>query len=218
MTAMIATGPADLRDQRWLDERIEAIEDGIESVLDIARNWSDGRNLARLHPDTSAQTYILARVKSPLGRGVVEPLLAESNWSNRQIAAVAGVDEDTVREQLRENPQLERPAKTLGADGKLRPSTRPAPFRPRLDPTPDPYFTERVVRKVTAEVIETVPVDSALWLALSETVKSLRSFSEATPTEIANAVPERRRAGTAKTLRQLGTFLGAIALELEGMN
>lgn len=117
---MIATGPADIRDQRWLDDQIAAIDDGIEAVLDIARNWTDGRNLARLHPGTSAQDYILSRVKSTLGRGVVEPLLAESNWSNRQIAAIAGVDEGTVRNQLRNIPQLERPTETLGADGKLR--------------------------------------------------------------------------------------------------
>jgi hypothetical protein len=74
----------------------------------------------------SAQEYVLAHVQHPLGPGVVVPLLAESNWSNRQIAEVAGVNEDTVRERLRENPQLDRPAKTLGADGKLRPA-HPAP-------------------------------------------------------------------------------------------
>lgn len=120
MTARRATGPADLRDQRWLDERIADIDNGMEAVIDIARNWTDGRNLARLHPGVSAQDYILARVQ-PLGRGVVVPLLQESNWSNRQIAAVAGVDEATVRRaSTAANAAVERPDKTLGADGKLR--------------------------------------------------------------------------------------------------
>ena len=102
MKVVAITGAGDVRDQRWLDDRVAAIEDGIEAVLDIARNWSDGRNLARLHPDVSAQDYILARVKNPLGRGVVVPLLAESNSSNRQIAAVAGVGEAPVGDELRQ--------------------------------------------------------------------------------------------------------------------
>lgn len=112
-------GPADVRDQRWLDERIAHIEDGIEAVLDIARNWSEGMNLSRLHPGVSAQDYILGRVKSPLGRGVVVPLLAESNLSNRQIAAIAGVSDMTVG-RTATDVAVERPAETLGADGRLR--------------------------------------------------------------------------------------------------
>lgn len=44
----------------------------------------------------------------------------ESNWSNRQIAEIAGVSHDTVNRaanQLDEIVQLDRPSKTLGADG-----------------------------------------------------------------------------------------------------
>ena len=135
------TGPGDLRDQRWLDERIAAIEDGIEAVLDIARNWSDGRDLARLHPGTSAQEYVLAHVKHPLGRGVVVPLLAESDWSQAQIARIAGVSTATVSRTVAD-VTVDRPAETLGADGKYRPG--------------------RVVRSVVAEVIEltALPMDA----------------------------------------------------------
>jgi hypothetical protein len=149
-----ATGPADLRDQRWLDERIAEIDDGIDAVLDIARNWTDGMNLSRLHPGSSAQDYILGRVKHPLGRGVVVPLLAESNWSNRQIAAVAGVGRTSVNEaanQLAESGQLaERPTETLGADGKLR--------------------AARVVREVIAEVIEPEEVELDLDIVTPDAV------------------------------------------------
>lgn len=134
----VPTTPSDLRDQHWLDDEIDAIEGGIEAVLDIARNWSDLRNLSRLHPGVSAQDYILARVQHPLGRGVVVPLLAESNWSNVQIAAVAGVSEGTVRNVIRTSQSYEvpvvRPAETLGADGK--------------------YRRGRVVRSVVVEVVE----------------------------------------------------------------
>ena len=128
---------ADLEDQHWLDRQVAAIENGFEAakaaVIDIAQNWTENRNLSRLHPG-SAQEYVKANIKQALGREIIVPLLAESNWSNRQIAAVAGVDEGTVRNELRNIPQLERPAETLGADGKLRPA--------------------RVIREVTAEVIE----------------------------------------------------------------
>jgi hypothetical protein len=113
------TGPGDLRDQHWLDDQIEAIESGVEAVVNIARNWTDGRNLARLHPGVSAAEYVTARVGT-LGKAVVPVLLAESNWSNRQIAAVAGVTHPTVakvRAQVESTYHVE-PAPVLGADGK----------------------------------------------------------------------------------------------------
>ncbi|HSW43080.1 MAG TPA: hypothetical protein VLM76_11280 [Patescibacteria group bacterium] len=49
---------------------------------------------------------------------VVVPLLAESNWSNRQIAAVAGVSHTLVNEiATGSDLPVPRPAETLGADG-----------------------------------------------------------------------------------------------------
>lgn len=59
----------------------------------------------------------LARVKHPLGRGVVVPLLEGSNWSNRQIAAVAGVDPETVNRAAR--AAFAAPRAVLGADNKV---------------------------------------------------------------------------------------------------
>ena len=124
---------ADNEDQRFLNQQIAAIEDGIEAVQDIARNWTDLRNLSRLHPGVSAQEYILSRVKHPLGREVIVPLLAESNWSNRQIAEIAGVSPDTVDRTAR-NQAVDRPAETLGADGKLRPARVPSRTIPKRPP------------------------------------------------------------------------------------
>ena len=207
------TGPADLRDQRWLDERVAAITDGIEAVLDIASNWTGGRNLARLHDGTSAQDYILSRVTHPLGRGVVVPLLTESNWSNRQIAAVAGVSEGTVRAELRSSTQLDRPPETLGADGKLR---TVSPLRPRLDPTPYVYERPAAVAAPTVVVLEEAPIDDALWDALMATIDAISGLAGHDAASVAATVPERRRAATAKRLRKLGTYLGRIAWTLEG--
>jgi hypothetical protein len=216
------TGPSDVRDQRWLDERIAAIGDGIESVLDIARNWTDGRTLSRLHPGVSAKDYVLSHVKHPLGKGVVVPLLAESNWSQAQIAEVAGVNRATVGRELAANAHVERPTETLGADGKLRPSARPTPIRPRLDLTPDPYFAgraePRVLRTVTAEVIEEAPLaepDTRLWDALVGVMDAIDALSVSDAPSVAATVPDRRRAASAKRLRKLGTYLGRIAWSLE---
>lgn len=208
--AVVPTGPADLRDQRWLDERIAAINDGIDAVLDIAANWTAGRDLSRLHPGTAAQDYILARVPSPLGPGVIKPLLVESNWSNRQIAAVAGVSRNTVNELAQTVPVEDRPAKTLGADGKERPA-----FRPRLDPTPYEYGAAPIQPTPT----EDPPIASEPdpeWLALSDLMDRIESLSKSDAAYIAAVVPERRRAATAKRLRKLGTYLGRIAWTLEG--
>lgn len=138
-TAVAWTGPGDARDQRWLDERIEAIDDGVQAVIDIARNWTEGRCVSRLHPGVSAAEYVTSHVGT-LGKSVVPVLLAGSDWSNRQIAAVAGVHHDTVdraAKELAENRQFERPAATLGSDGKYRPA--------------------RVVREVKAEIVEAEP-------------------------------------------------------------
>lgn len=216
MTLAVATGPADVRDQRWLDERIAAIEDGVEAVIDIARNWSDGRNLSRLHPGVAAAAYVTERV-GVLGKSIVPVLLAESNWSNRQIAAVAGVDEGTVRNVKRtaESSAVAQPVRTLGADGKVRPA-----FRPRLDPNPDPYYAERTVTAVVIDRPSGPPADPLAadhWRRLMDVIAATRVMALTPSDELANAVPERRRAGTAKTLRHLGTFLGSIALALEGM-
>lgn len=209
-SAIQPTGPADLRDQRWLDERVADINNGIDAVLDIAANWTAGRDLSRLHPGVSAQDYILARVPSPLGPGVIKPLLVESNWSNRQIAAVAGVSHPTVAKVKAElESDYQFPVTTLGADGKERPS-----FRPRLADD-IPYFAPP-----TAPPTDDMDdfIDRALWRSTEKVIDDLRAFARDEPASlVAQAVPERRRAGTAKTLRQLGTYLGSVALALEEM-
>lgn len=201
------TGPADLRDQRWLDERVESARSGIESVIDIALNWTAGRQVGRLHPGVAPAEYIREHV-GLVGREAIVPLLTESNWSNRQIAVVAGVDEGTVRNQLRKVPQLERPPETLGADGRLRP---PTPFRPRLDPTRSyfPPTPEQVA-------VEEPPTDASVWNALTSVMDDIEGLTDSDAAYVAATVPVHRRAATAKRLRKLGTYLGRIAWTLEG--
>lgn len=151
--AVQPTGPADMRDQRWLDERIATARNGIEAVIDIALNWTEGRQVGRLHPGTAPAEYVREHVGLLSGDAIV-PLLTETNWSNRQIAAVTGVDEGTVRNRLRNIPQSARPERTLGADGFERPA-----FRPRLDPTP--YFATPAEEDANELDLTNVPTAAA---------------------------------------------------------
>lgn len=215
MTANLAplTGPADLRDQRWLDERISSARNGVEAVIDIALNWTEGRQVGRLHPGVAVADYVREHV-GLIGREAVIPLLTESNWSNRQIAAVAGVGEATVR-RTASSGAVDRPSETLGGDGKLRPA-----FRPRLDPAPDPYFAARAAAQSTE--LETdeptrLEVDSQFWPQLLAIRDAIRELGAVAPEVMAASVPSRRRLAFAKELRSAGRVLGAVASHLEVM-
>ena len=92
-----------------------------------------------------------------------------------------------------------------------------APFRPRIDPAPDPYYAERV--KHTTTVTEEVRIETAdprLWSGLVSVMDAIEGLTASDAVHIAAAVPDRRRVATAKRLRKLGTFLGRIAWTLEG--
>lgn len=205
---LTVTGPADIRDQAWLDGRIVDARNGIEAVVDIARNWHDGRGVGRLHPGVAPADYIKEHV-GIVGREAIVPLLTESNWSNRQIAAVAGVSPQTVTNvvaELSTNGQLpDRPTETLGADGKVR-------NYPRLDPEPYSYG----LTSGPTVTQEDPPIDDALWDSLMAVIDAIEGLAGRDAASIAATVPERRRAATAKRLRKLGTYLGRIAWTLEG--
>jgi hypothetical protein len=206
-----STDPTDVRDQRWLDGQIWDARHGIEAILEIAHDWTDGRKVGRLHPGVSAAEYIREHLgPTLLGRDAVVALLAESNWSNRQIAAVAGVSDMTVgriAKATASDVAVERPAETLGADGKLRPA--------------------RILRTVVAEVIEPDddtdrPAGGDRWAQLTATMDAIRALAigrtgyiDPTAREFAADVPVRRRRTTAKALRGLGSDLARIAMALE---
>lgn len=124
-TAVAITGPADLRDQQWLSEQVATLGDGYEAARAIWSNWSDLRNVSRFHPGQSAGDFIAAQfggVRLDLPRLIA----ALPDMSNRQLAAVAGVDQSTVyraRERVANaTPDPDQPAvRVIGADGKSYP-------------------------------------------------------------------------------------------------
>ena len=145
---MLSKANADELDQEWLDTRIADIQTGLDAVLDIAANWTEGRNLARLHSMSAAQ-YIQENVGHlRLNSAEIGTLLTETNWSNRQIAAVAGVSHTQVaRVAAGTNVPPDR-GPVLGGDGKT--------YSPRVGigraPTPvEEAHADAIIAEVVAE-------------------------------------------------------------------
>ena len=138
---------ADLDDQRWLDERIDALRDGIEAARDIWLNWTAIRNVSRFAGGLSYGDFIKSRLGYALPLAEVIQIMPGA--STREIAKVAGVTQPAVvkarhRLESGDNPVItsdDQPATVLGADGKQYPA--------------------RVVRKVEAEVVEPVAPEPA---------------------------------------------------------
>lgn len=145
------TGPADIRDQQWLDERIEDLRSGVAAAREIYVNWFDGRNVARLHPGLKAGEYIAA---TGITLTLAEAFEAMPDAASRQIAAVAGVGKTTV-ERARKNgpngPVSIRDSRT----GNLRPAFTPEPIvmldDHELPPDPDDAAYYAAARKAMLE-------------------------------------------------------------------
>lgn len=123
-----------------------------------------------------------------------ELLRATPERSDNGIAKTVGLHNETVaavRAAMEEAGVLTESVSRIGTNGVAKPAHRPQAVSP--------------------------DTGDDRWSALDGLVKSLRGLKAAPATEVAAAVPERRRAGTARTLRDLGTYLGSIALVLEEM-
>lgn len=223
MSALAATGPADLRDARRLAILEGTIETGLSSFVLVGEALIEVRDskLYRLNYSTF-EAYLKGRWKLSRTRGY--ELIDAAN-----VSAIADIANEAQARELapvlkEHGPEVAAAVMAeASANGKPTAQTvraAAAPFRPRLDPTPDPFIADRarVVRTVTAEIIEEAPnePDAHLWDALTSVMDAIEALSESDAPSIAATVPDRRRAATAKKLRKLGTFLGRIAWTLEG--
>lgn len=123
----VPTTKADLDDKRWLDDRIEALRDGIEAARDIWLNWDSGREVKRFAEGQSYGDFIKARLGYALP--LAEVLQIMPGASTREVAKVAGVSHMTVARErsgvTNVTPaQPEAPATVLGSDGKKYPAKR----------------------------------------------------------------------------------------------
>lgn len=77
----------------------------------------------------------------------------------------------------------------------------------------------RVKRGVRPDGEQEEPIEysTAAWVDLAGLMETIESTLSRDAAELAAAVPNRRRAATARRLRKLGTGLGRIAWTLEGM-
>jgi hypothetical protein len=193
---------ADLEDQRWLNQQVVILGDGIEAARDIWANWSDLRNVGRLHPGQSAGEYIASL---GLRLTLAEAMAALPDGSNRQIAAVAAVDPMTVhRARVANATGDEPPARVIGADGKSYPG--------------------RVVRTTTAEIIEPdapapEPVTPPAWDTLARLLAEIEALAKTDDADaLAAAVPVARQPSTARKLHKVVNYLHATAYRLDRMN
>ena len=214
------TGPADLRDAKWLAGRVAALSDGIDAARDIWLNWDAGMRVGRLHPTMSAGAYI-----ESLGfhLALVDAMAALPNASLREIAAVAGVSKDTV--QRRRRPGVSNatpdapPAKVIGADGKSYPGRV---VRPAQAEVIEPVDTPQAVPEYVIEPANqpAVPSDFDLRkeskLERFRVVLALLEGSLVAPrTQFVSTVRRRDRAGLAQRIRRVQAELLLIAYALE---
>lgn len=215
------TGPRDVRNARRLAELEVIIDRGMASFVEVGEALLEvrGSKLYQVEYETF-EAYLKGRWNLTRTRGY--QLMEAAGVSKvldipveSQARAIAPVLRDHGPEVAAE---VMAEASANGAPTAEKVRAAAAPFRPRLDPSPDPYFTKRVLRTVTTEVIEEAPLaepDTHLWDALVGVMDAIEALSVSDAPIVAATVPDRRRAASAKRLRKLGTYLGRIAWSLE---
>lgn len=175
-------------------ERADRIREGLEGLKPLilaaweARDWE-------VLGYSSWQEYVVGEFGGQLrlGRAERQEAVAElkaAGMSTRAIGSVLGVHHGTVaRDVANATPD---PTPITGLDGKT--------YQP---PSPKEE--------------EPIEYSTAAWVDLAGLMESLEGLLTRDTTELAAAVPTRRRAATARKLRKLGTGLGRIAWTLEGM-
>jgi DNA-binding CsgD family transcriptional regulator len=202
--------------------RVEIADElGIEYPVVVRSGMTEAEKLEHIFALNYAR-----RSLSKDDRQTVIAVCRKRGMSLRAIAAVVGVDHETVRRDLA----------GANAPPELEQATEPEP-----DPLPpQPTLAERIAelsaegatqRGIAAELgvsagtvhnllhkrtDRTRLVDQpAAWPATRSLVKELKAFAASDPRQVAASIPDRSRHAYARQLRHVGTFLGSIALELE---
>jgi hypothetical protein len=177
-------------------ERAERIRAGLEQLApDILAAW-EARDWVALGY-SSWNEYVIGEFGGPLKLGREERRdvvagMRQSGMSTPAIASALGISKATAWRDAT-SPNVEVPAVITGTDGVDRPATVPRAIGPGVD------------------------VVGPIWIHLVATLYGLDAVLSSGASVIADAVPKRRRAATARKLRKLGTGMGRVAWTLEGM-
>lgn len=175
--------------------RADRIRQGLEALApDIVAAWN-ARDWEALGYG-SWNEYVVGEFGGQLRLGRAERQeavreLRQAGMSTPAIATTLGISNAQAWRDAT-SPNVEVPDRVIGLDGHSRPSTRGV--EPRATPL--------------------VP---ALWPELTCVLEDIEQLLITDAPAIAAAVPDRRKASTARRLRTLGTGLGRIAWTLEGM-
>lgn len=222
MTAMVATGPRDIRDARRLADLEAVIKGGLQSFVEVGEALLEIRDskLYRVGFGTFEE-YTRKRWGFTRQRGMqlmdaaevvrALPEMTTTVVNEAQARALAPV----LAERGPEAAAAVLTDASEATNGHVTAAAITAAARPRLDPTSYAYGASATV---SPEVItsEGPSIDDALWDALMATIDAISGLAGHDAASVAATVPERRRAATAKRLRKLGTYLGRIAWTLEG--
>lgn len=151
-------------------------------------------NLRRRHLRPSELVQQALAVRAAAGKTRPSGRVSVGGRGNKgeasEIAAATGVSLRTTRrelEKVRKEAQLAEDARQLN----------------------DPSVEEETKRLIRGRY-------ASVWPPLAALLEDIERFSANEPSVVAADVPRHRRAATARRLRKLGTYLGSIAVVLEG--
>ena len=179
------TGPRDMDDERWLASQVATLGQGIEAAREIWLNWSDLRNVGRLHPGMSPGEYIASL---GLRLTLAEAMEALPDGSTREIARVAGVSKDTVHRATR-GVSFETPPRGDAASPDDEPKKSGADYSApdsRVIGADGKSYPGRVVG--TATVIE--PAQKEVKLSKKLTLTEVRQHIKTVQASLAMLLPE----------------------------
>lgn len=120
---------------------------GITYPTVVREGWTEDQKLVHVVALNAHRRHL-----SAIERSEVVGRLRKERLSVRAIAKAVGVPKSTVHDDIagvRVRTPGDLPSTTAGSDGRTYSATRP--FRPRLDPAPDPYFIDRAAKAVATQ-------------------------------------------------------------------
>lgn len=209
--SVVLTGPADLRDQRRLIELEARIETGLQTFVEVGEALMEVRN-SRLYRLTHSSFEAYCRSRWGFDRRKAADLI-QASAVVKSLSETTDVLPTNEFQALELAPVIRDEGVEVAAEvfAKARAATgKPTGMRIRE------VIEQRTTQKEETVETATSP-DTDTWRALDRLMDAIDELAASDASYVAAAVFPRRRASTAKRLRKLGTYLGRVAWNLEGM-